>query len=55
MKTIKVTIEIDVPESATAEDITQWVDVQYGECNDMKSDNPCAKSYDVVHAGWESK
>ena len=33
MAYIKVTLEIEVPDSATSQDITEWVDVQYGECN----------------------
>lgn len=48
MTTIKVTIEIDVPDNATKEDISEWVDVQYGECNSMRQDNPCI-------AGQQSK
>jgi hypothetical protein len=41
MRTITVTVEIDVPDSATAQDITDFVDVEYGQCNGMKMDNPC--------------
>lgn len=52
-KTITVIMEIDVPISATDEDIKQWVDVEYGECNSMKPDNPCIDNYEVIHAGWK--
>lgn len=52
MKTIVVTLEIDVPEHATDEDITDWVDVEYGECYEMKWDNPCVYDYYVVNRGW---
>lgn len=41
MKTIIVTLEIDVPDEATDKDITDFVDVEYGQCNSMKMDNPC--------------
>ena len=51
-KTITVTLEIDVPIKATDEDIEQWIDVEYGECNSMKSDNPCIDDYEVFHAAW---
>ncbi|ENT4608112.1 hypothetical protein ACFDWB_001035 [Salmonella enterica] len=54
MTTIKVTIEIDVPDNATKEDISEWVDVQYGECNSMKHDNPCIAGYEVYSAEWEN-
>ncbi|MCR0998674.1 hypothetical protein [Serratia rubidaea] len=53
MQTIKVMIEIEVPAAATKEDIDQWVDVEYGECNSMKPDNPCATGYSVLNAEWE--
>ncbi|EIW3687261.1 hypothetical protein MC145_000746 [Salmonella enterica] len=54
MTTIKVTIEIDVPDNATKEDISEWVDVQYGECNSMRPDNPCIDGYEVYSAEWEN-
>lgn len=53
MQTIKVTIEVEVPDEATEKDISDWVDVQYGECNSMKKDNPCNASYEVQHAEWK--
>ena len=31
-KSIIVTIEIDVPDEATDRDITDFVDVEYGQC-----------------------
>ncbi|EMR2275891.1 hypothetical protein WJD43_002091 [Klebsiella pneumoniae] len=41
MKTIIVTLEIDVPDNATDKDISDWVDVEYGQCGSCKLDNPC--------------
>lgn len=32
MKTITVTVEIDVPDNAMDNDIADFVDVEYGEC-----------------------
>lgn len=53
MAYIKVTLEIEVPDSATSQDITEWVDVQYGECNSMKPDNPCKDDYEVIVRRWK--
>ncbi|WP_199781600.1 hypothetical protein [Cronobacter sakazakii] len=52
MKTIRVTIEVDVPDAATEKDINDWVDVQYGEFNGMNSDNPCIDNYEVQDVEW---
>jgi len=41
VKTIIVTLEIDVPDNATDKDISDWVDVEYGQCGSRKLDNPC--------------
>ncbi|WP_338734752.1 hypothetical protein V8954_23625 [Klebsiella michiganensis] len=41
MKTIIVTLEIDVPDNASDKDISDWVDVEYGQCGSRKLDNPC--------------
>lgn len=35
-KTIIITIEIDVPDHATDSDISDWVDVEYGQCGGQK-------------------
>lgn len=40
-KTIIVTVEIDVPDQATNNDISDWVDVEFGQCGSQKLDNPC--------------
>ena len=40
MKEIKVTLIIEVPNEATDQDITDFVDVEYAGCNGMKLDNP---------------
>ncbi|HBW4778373.1 TPA: hypothetical protein ME571_004250 [Klebsiella pneumoniae] len=45
MKTIIVTLEIDVPDNATDNDISDWVDVEYGQCGSRKFDNPCLENY----------
>lgn len=50
---IKVTVEVEVPSTATDKDISDWVDVEFGECNGMKSDNPCMNNYEVNRASWE--
>lgn len=52
MQLIKVTLEIEIPDEATHKDISDFVDVQYGECNGMKHDNPCVNSYEIVHHSW---
>lgn len=54
MKTIIITVEIDVPDSATDQDITDFVDVEYGQCSGMKLDNPCrGDAVEVIEAKWE--
>ena len=54
VKTIRVTIEIDVPEEATDKDITDFVDVEYGQVNGMKLDNPCrGDATEVIEAKWK--
>lgn len=50
---IKITVEVEVPSTATDKDISDWVDVEFGECNGMKSDNPCMNNYEINHASWE--
>lgn len=52
MKTITITVTVDVPDEATDQDIQDFVDVEYGECNSMSMSNPCQKSADVVDATW---
>lgn len=53
MKTIIITIELEVPDIATEQDITDFVDVEYGECNGMKLNNPCINNYEVIHHSWK--
>ncbi len=58
MKTILVMVEIEVPEEATEKDIKDFVDVEYGHVNSMKSDNPCrgdAAEILGVSWAWEAK
>jgi len=52
VKTITVTVTVDIPDEATDKDIQDFVDVEYGECNSMSMSNPCRKSADVVDATW---
>ena len=52
-QTITVTIEIEVPDIATEKDISDWVDVEYGECNSMSLDNPCQYNSEIISAIWE--
>jgi len=55
VKTIIVTVEIDVPDGASDKDITDFVDVEYGQCNGMKADNPCrGNATEVISAEWKS-
>lgn len=55
MKTIIVTVEIGVPDEAGDKDITDFVDVEYGQCNGMKLDNPCrGNATEVISAEWKS-
>lgn len=54
MKTITVTVEIDVPDNATDNDIADFVDVEYGECGKMALDNPCrTDGTEILDARWE--
>lgn len=54
MKSIIVTVEIDVPDEATDKDITDFVDVEYGQCNGMKMDNPCrGDAVEIFRATWK--
>jgi len=53
MKYITVIVEVEVPDNATDEDITQWVDVEFGECNSMASDNPIIDNYEIFSARWK--
>lgn len=53
MAHIKVELEVEVPDSATSQDITDWVDVHFGECNSMKPDNPCKNDYEVIVCQWQ--
>jgi hypothetical protein len=53
-KTIIVTVEIDVPDDATDSDISDFVNVEYGQCGGMKMDNTCrGDAVEVVDATWE--
>jgi len=51
---IKVTVEVELPSTVTDKDINEWVDVEFGECNSMKPDNPCINSYEVLDVEWRN-
>lgn len=54
VKTIIVTVEVDVPDNATDKDITDFVDVEFGQCGGMKMDNVCrGNATEVIHAAWK--
>lgn len=54
MKTIIVTVELEVPDAATDKDITDFLDVEYGHVNGMKLDNPCrGDASEIIHAEWK--
>lgn len=54
MKTIIITVEMDVPDHATDADISDFVDVEYGHVNSMKNDNPCLDDEIKIHeAAWK--
>lgn len=52
MKIVTVTVEIEVPDNATNQDIREYVDVEYGQCNGMKADNPC-KDCEVIYHNFK--
>ncbi|EHW3746247.1 hypothetical protein K1929_003862 [Salmonella enterica subsp. enterica serovar Pomona] len=53
MKTIIVTVEIEVPDEATQADITDFVDVEYGLCGGIKPTNPCCgDAVEVLSHNW---
>ena len=51
-KYIEITVTALVPKDATDADITDWVDVTFGECGRMATDNPCDKDYEIEQASW---
>lgn len=54
MKTILVTVEIDVPDHTSRKDIADFVDVEYGQVGGMRLDNPCrGDATEIVSATWE--
>ncbi|EIC5001213.1 hypothetical protein M8Q70_002541 [Salmonella enterica] len=54
MKTIIVTVEIEVPDEATQADITDFVDVEYGLCGGIKLTNPCrGDAVEVLSHSWK--
>lgn len=54
MKTVIVTVEIEVPDEATQADIGDFVDVEYGQCGGMKLANPCRGDVvEVLSYSWK--
>lgn len=52
MKTVIVTLEVAVPDEVTDEDISDYVDVEFGQCGSRKTDNPCIGVSEVVFHSW---
>ena len=52
-KQITVTLEIEVPDDATDQDIKEWVDVELCSWNSMKVSNPCIDGAEVCDCHWE--
>lgn len=54
MKNIIVTVELEVQDNATDKDITDFVDVEFGQCGGMRLDNPYrGDAYEIIHAEWK--
>lgn len=53
MKFITIVVEAEVPEHASSDEISQWVDVEFGECNSMAVDNPIIDNYEILSAKWK--
>ena len=55
-KTIQITVTALVPEFASEEQISDWVDTKFGECTgectQLKQDNPCISGYEIDQADW---
>lgn len=41
-KLIQITVCVEVPSSATDQEIKDYLDVEIAGCNSYKQDNPCA-------------
>ena len=53
MKTVLITLEMEVPDEATDQDITDYIDVEFCWINSMKIDNPCKDKAEVTAMLWE--
>ena len=53
LKHIIITVYASVPATATSEDISDFVGVQFGESGCMRLDNPCRCNYDIYEAEWK--
>lgn len=53
-KIIIVTVEIEIPDQAADKDISDWVDVEYGQRGSRKLDNPCRGDVtEVINYSWK--
>jgi hypothetical protein len=52
-KDITVTLSVEVPDNATEQDITEWVNVELSSFGEMKQGNPCIDNAEVVANQWE--
>ncbi|POD92308.1 hypothetical protein BVY06_19505 [Pectobacterium odoriferum] len=55
IKTIIVTIEVEIPYSAAPEDISNFVDVEFAQCGGMKLDNSCRDSFEIISHSWRAE
>ena len=53
MRSVRLTIDIEVPSEATGDDIEDYVDVNFCGWNSMKMDNPCIDGSEVIDMHWE--
>lgn len=52
---IEVTLVIEIPDDVDDEDIRDFVDVTFGECNSMRKENPLPNSYEVIEHYWREE
>lgn len=52
---ITVTLEVEIPASATQEDISDFVDVEFAQCGGMKLDNSCRDSFEIISHSWRAE
>ncbi|WP_445769022.1 hypothetical protein [Rheinheimera sp.] len=56
LKTIKISVLVQVPANATDEQVSDFVDAKFGECTgsctQLTPDNPCLSEYEIEQADW---